>query len=178
MSDLQMKLGNSLFESWSCLYISQENYCQRKTCVSIQNKCLEVIWSLNKLGLSIFSQEFTQRTLHQVLTMWIKTFQNANIKLQTPFCKAWIFTQAHMLLKQSALTAWTQRGSIKAQMLRIFRSFQSKMWYSGCFCENNVSGRKKGWRSRELYIIFIMLKCILIYAWICLLEIHHIINKL
>lgn len=120
MSDLQMKLGNSLCASWGCLYNSQGNYCQRKTCVSIQNKCLEVIWSLNKLRLSIFSQEFTPRTLHQVLTMWIKTFQNANIKSQTWFWKPYVFTWAHMLLEKSALPASERRQkSTNAENFRI-----------------------------------------------------------
>ena len=66
-----MKFLNRLFASWGKLYsIShKEIIAKGKTRVSIQNKCLEIILPLNKLRPSISGQEFTLRTLHQVLTV-------------------------------------------------------------------------------------------------------------
>lgn len=97
VTGLQMKFLNSLFASWvGGDHISHRKIITKgKTCVSIQTKYLEIIWSLNKLRSSILSQGFTLRTLHQVLAMWIKTFQNANIKSQTRSWKTYISTWAH-----------------------------------------------------------------------------------
>ena len=79
-----MKFLNRLFASWGKLYsIShKEIIAKGKTHVSIQNKCLEIIWPLNKLRPSISSQEFTLRILHQVLTARIKTLQKADCDWQ------------------------------------------------------------------------------------------------
>ena len=65
-TDLQMKFLNRLFASWGKLYsIShKEIIAKGKTHASIQKKCLEIIWPLNKLRPSISGQEFTLRILH------------------------------------------------------------------------------------------------------------------
>lgn len=99
-----MKLLYRLCASWGLtIDLGGKLLPGKKTCVSIQNKCLENIWPLNKLRPSIFGQEFTlRRTLHQTLPVWRKALLNANVHSQTWFWKLWSFHMStHVLLEDS-----------------------------------------------------------------------------